>query len=51
MTYEDIVKMSPEDAQKVIEELLAIAATVALLGSGMPISMNLADAARKFKFF
>lgn len=50
MTYEDIERMSTEDAKKVIEELIAIAAAVALLGSGMPISRNLADAASKFKF-
>ena len=51
MTYEDIENMSPEDAKKVIEELIAIAAAVALLGSGMPISRNLADAARKLNLF
>ena len=50
MTYEDIENMSPEDAKKVIEELLAIATAVAILGRGIPITQDLADAASKFKF-
>lgn len=48
MTYEDIATMSLEDAEKAINELLAIAATVAILGSGMKISRQLEAAARKF---
>ena len=49
MTYDDIANMSDEDAEKVINELLAIAACVAFLGSGIPIPQKLEDAARKFK--
>ena len=48
MSYEDIACMQIDDVEKVIKELLAIAQTVALLGSGMPISKELAKAARRF---
>ena len=51
MTYEDIENMSPEDAKKVIEELIAIAAAVAFLGVAIPIPLKLAEAARKFDIF
>lgn len=48
MSYEDIAVMSIDDAEKTIKELLAIAATVGILGARMPISDELAAAARRF---
>ena len=54
MTYEDIERMSTEDAKEVIEELLVIAAAVSFLGAlgvAVKIPRNLAHAASKFKLF
>ena len=48
MSYEDIACMSPDDAEKTIKELLAIAATVAIIGVGVPINPILVNAAKKF---
>lgn len=48
MSYEDIACMPIDEVEKVVGELLAIAQTVALLGRGMPISIELEKAARRF---
>ena len=48
MSYEDIAFMPIDKVEKVIKELLAVAQTVAILGSGMPITKELAKAARRF---
>lgn len=48
MSYEYIACMSPDDVEKTIKELLAIAAAVAIIGKGVPLKKNLVDAARKF---
>lgn len=48
MSYEDIACMSPDEAEKTIKELLAIAVTVAIIGVGVPLKPILINAAKKF---
>lgn len=48
MTYEDIACMQSDEMEKAIKELLAIAGAVAILGQGVKISKELANAARRF---
>lgn len=48
MTYEDIACMNPDEMEKAIKELLAIAGVVAILGQVVKISKELANAAGRF---
>lgn len=48
MTYEDIACMETDEMEKTIKELIAIASAVAILGQGVKISKELANAAWRF---